>query len=70
VFGGPAWTRVTGRDGRPGEWYLHLFASGQPDLNWNNNPEVPAEFESILRFWLDRGADGVSHRRGPRLAYG
>ena len=57
VFGGPAWTRVTERDGRAGEWYLHLFAPGQPDLKWDN-PEVPAEFELILRFWLDRGVDG------------
>ena len=52
IFGGPAWTRVP-----DGQWYLHLFASAQPDLNWDN-PEVRAEFESILRFWLDRGADG------------
>jgi alpha-glucosidase len=56
VFGGSAWTRVLD-DGRPGEWYLHLFASEQPDLNWMNH-EVRAEFESILRFWLDRGIDG------------
>ena len=40
-----------------GQWYLHLFAPEQPDLNWTN-PEVPAEFERILRFWLDRGVDG------------
>jgi alpha-glucosidase len=57
MFGGPAWTRVTEPDGRPGEWYLHLYTREQPDLNWDN-PEVPAEFESILRFWLDRGIDG------------
>lgn len=57
AFGGSAWTRVAARDGAPGEWYLHLFAPEQPDLNWGN-PEVRAEFESILRFWLDRGADG------------
>ncbi len=57
VFGGPAWTRVTGADGRPEQWYLHLFAAEQPDLDWTN-PEVRAEFESILRFWLDRGVDG------------
>lgn len=53
VFGGPAWTRTP--DG--GEWYLHLFDSRQPDLNWENE-EVRAEFESILRFWLDLGVDG------------
>jgi alpha-glucosidase len=57
MFGGPAWTRVTEPDGTPGEWYLHLYAREQPDLNWDN-PEVRAEFEDILRFWLDRGVDG------------
>ncbi|MFI5489957.1 glycoside hydrolase family 13 protein [Micromonospora echinaurantiaca] len=57
VFGGPAWTRVTEADGRPGQWYLHLFDTGQPDLNWDN-PEVRAEFLDVLRFWLDRGVDG------------
>ncbi|UQU63689.1 glycoside hydrolase family 13 protein [Couchioplanes caeruleus] len=52
VFGGPAWQRVA-----DGQWYLHLFDVSQPDLNWGN-PEVRAEFEDILRFWLDRGVDG------------
>jgi alpha-glucosidase len=56
-FGGPAWTRVTEPDGTPGEWYLHLYAPEQPDLNWDH-PEVRAEFEDILRFWLDRDVDG------------
>jgi alpha-glucosidase len=56
-FGGPAWTRVTEPDGTPGEWYLHLFDPGQPDLDWSH-PDVPAEFESVLRFWFDRGVDG------------
>ena len=42
---------------RAGQWYLHLFDPKQPDLDWTN-PEVVAEFESILRFWLDRGIDG------------
>jgi alpha-glucosidase len=51
-FGGRAWTRVA-----DGEWYLHLFAPEQPDLEWTN-PEVVEEFKSILRFWLDRGVDG------------
>ena len=51
-FGGPAWTRVD-----DGEWYLHLFERGQPDLDWTN-PVISDEFETILRFWLDRGADG------------
>lgn len=57
VFGGPAWTRVTETDGHPGQWYLHLFDSGQPDLNWDN-PQVREEFLEVLRFWLDRGVDG------------
>ena len=52
VFGGPAWTQVA-----DGQWYLHLFDAKQPDLNWQD-PQVRAEFESILRFWLDRGVDG------------
>jgi alpha-glucosidase len=57
MFGGPAWTRIAEPDGSPGEWYLHLYAREQPDLNWDN-PEVRAEFEAILRYWLDRGIDG------------
>lgn len=56
-FHGSAWTRITEVDGSPGEWYMHQFAPEQPDFNWSN-PEVHAEFESILRFWLDRGVDG------------
>ena len=52
VFGGSAWARVP-----DGEWYLHLFDSSQPDLNWEN-PEVRAEFESIIRYWMDLGAMG------------
>ncbi|WP_442867646.1 glycoside hydrolase family 13 protein [Citricoccus sp. NR2] len=51
-FGGSAWTRVD-----DGQWYLHLFDSSQPDFNWDH-PDVRAEFERILRFWLDRGAGG------------
>ena len=42
---------------RDGQWYLHMFDPTQPDLNWWN-PEVGDEFESVLRFWLDRGVDG------------
>ncbi|MEV0713557.1 glycoside hydrolase family 13 protein [Asanoa sp. NPDC050611] len=52
IFGGDAWTRVP-----DGQWYLHIFDPEQPDLNWEL-PEVRAEFEDILRFWLDRGVDG------------
>ena len=51
-FGGSAWTQLP-----DGEWYLHLYAPEQPDLNWRN-PKVREEFEDILRFWLDRGVDG------------
>jgi alpha-glucosidase len=56
VFGGPAWTR-TKTDGVPGDWYLHLFNHSQPDVNWEH-PEVVEELESVMRFWLDRGAAG------------
>jgi alpha-glucosidase len=52
-FGGTTWTRVP-----DGQWYLHLFTPEQPDLNWDH-PKVRAEFESILRFWFDRGVDGI-----------
>jgi len=66
VFGGSAWTRVTSDNGtsshrinssQDGQWYLHLFAAKQPDFNWDNS-QVRAEFEDVLRFWLDRGVDG------------
>jgi alpha-glucosidase len=57
VFGGSAWTRVVEPDGNPGQWYLHLFDTEQPDLNWEN-PEVFDDFEKTLRFWLERGVDG------------
>src|SRR6202165_1007087 len=53
AFGGSAWAK----DERSGQWYLHLFAPEQPDLCWWD-PEVPQEFERIIRFWLDHGADG------------
>jgi alpha-glucosidase len=56
-FGGSAWTRVTEPDGSPGQWFLHLYSSRQPDLNWTN-PAVHAEFADILRFWFNRGVDG------------
>ena len=61
-FGGPAWTRLP-----DGDWYLHLFAPEQPDLNWAN-PAIPAEFERIERFWLDRGVDGFRVDVGHSLA--
>ena len=53
AFGGPAWTRT-----QDGQWYLHLFDSTQPDFNWRH-PDVPAMFERVLRFWLDRGAAAI-----------
>ncbi|GAB2660675.1 glycoside hydrolase family 13 protein [Kribbella swartbergensis] len=52
VFGGSAWAQV-----EDGQWYLHLFAAEQPDLNWEH-PEVRADFLKTLRFWSDRGVDG------------
>jgi alpha-glucosidase len=55
IFGGSAWTRTDGTDG---EWYLHLFAPEQPDLNWTHE-DVWAEHDDVLRFWFDRGAAGV-----------
>ena len=57
-FGGPAWSRVVGPDGTPEQWYLHLFAPGQPDLNWGHR-DVVADHEEILRFWFDRGVAGI-----------
>ncbi len=51
-FGGSAWERVP-----DGQWYLHLFAKEQPDLNWDNR-EVRDDFLATLRFWADRGVDG------------
>ena len=57
-FAGPTWTRTSGADGEPGEWYLHLFTPQQPDLNWNH-PDVRAEHEAILSFWFDRGVAGI-----------
>ncbi len=58
VFHGRGWSRIRDAAGNPtGYWYLHLFDTTQPDLNWDNE-EVRAEFRSILRFWFDRGIDG------------
>jgi len=39
------------------DFYLHLFAVKQPDLNWDN-PKVRQEVYSLMRFWLDKGVDG------------
>lgn len=53
LFEGKAWTW----DEERGEYYLHLFAVKQPDLNMDN-PLVREEVKKILRFWLDMGVDG------------
>ncbi len=55
AFGGPAWTPVPGH---AGWWYLHLFDTSQPDVNWDN-PEVHADYAATLRFWFDLGVDGM-----------
>ena len=57
MFGGPAWTRVKEKNGEYGQWYCHLFDPSQPDLNWRN-PEVISEFQKIMKFWFELGADG------------
>lgn len=67
AFGGPAWTRERPADGRPGQWYLHLFAPEQPDLDWDNE-DVRREFEAVLRFWFDRGVDGIRVDAAPAMA--
>jgi alpha-glucosidase len=51
AFGGSAWSRLGDR------YYLHSFYPEQPDLDWRN-PEVVAAMQDVLRFWLERGADG------------
>jgi alpha-glucosidase len=66
AFGDSAWTRVTEPDGQPGQWYLHTFAPQQPDLDWECG-HVQEEFDSILRFWLDRGVDGFRIDAAPAM---
>jgi len=53
IDGGRAWTW----DDTTAQWYLHQFLPQQPDLNWDN-PEVVDAMHDVMRFWLDRGADG------------
>ncbi|TPG17389.1 glycoside hydrolase family 13 protein [Pedococcus bigeumensis] len=67
AFGGPAWTRVTDADGSPGQWYLHLFAPEQPDLDWSNEA-VLDDFDEVLRFWFDRGVDGLRIDAAPAMS--
>ncbi|WP_448641495.1 glycoside hydrolase family 13 protein [Geodermatophilus sp. URMC 63] len=52
-FSGPTWEL----DPASGEYFLHLFAAKQPDLNWEN-PEVRQAVYAMMRRWLDRGVDG------------
>ena len=54
MFGGPSWEW----DEQTGQYYLHSFLPEQPDLDWRN-PEVESAMLDTLRFWLDRGVDGV-----------
>jgi alpha-glucosidase len=53
IFGGSAWQF----DQATGQYYLHSFATEQPDLNWQN-PEVREELKNVLHFWCKRGVDG------------
>jgi oligo-1,6-glucosidase len=53
-FGGSAWQL----DEETNEYYLHLFSKKQPDLNWENK-NVREEIKKLMRFWLDKGVDGL-----------
>jgi oligo-1,6-glucosidase len=53
AFSGPAWHL----DPKSGEYYLHLFSTKQPDLNWEN-PEVRQAIYAMMNWWVDRGVDG------------
>ncbi|MFM4825883.1 alpha,alpha-phosphotrehalase [Aeromonas bivalvium] len=52
-FGGSAWEL----DPATGQYYLHLFAREQADLNWEN-PAVRAEVKKVIHFWAKKGVDG------------
>jgi alpha-glucosidase len=61
IFGGSAWQRVGSTD----EYYFHLFAKEQPDLNWEN-PKLRAELYAMINWWMDKGVagfrvDAISH---------
>jgi alpha-glucosidase len=73
IFGGLAWTPLLASpDGKStivgdasatagtptGWWFLHLFDTHQPDVNWDH-PDIVREFDDTLRFWFDRGVDGI-----------
>lgn len=53
AFGGSVWTYVPERN----QYYLHLFAKQQPDLNWDNH-QVRNDIYQMMKFWLDMGVDG------------
>jgi len=53
AFSGSAWQF----DERSGEYYLHIFSTKQPDLNWEN-PEVRRAIYDMMNWWVDRGVDG------------
>jgi alpha-glucosidase len=53
AFGGPAWEY----DETTGQYYLHMFLAEQPDVNWRNLEVRNAQLD-VVRFWLERGADG------------
>lgn len=52
-FGGSAWQYNEATD----DYYLHLFTTKQPDLNWEN-PKVREEVKDIVKYWFDKGVDG------------
>ncbi|MGO4193002.1 alpha-amylase family glycosyl hydrolase [Arthrobacter sp. YAF17] len=58
VFGGRAWSRAHPGSATDKDWYLHLFSPEQPDWNWRN-PAVGEYFDGVLRFWFDKGVDGL-----------
>ena len=62
IFGGSAWRRVAENEGTdlgtPRQWYLHSFAPEQADFNWGNR-QVNDYFDEVLRFWFERGVDGM-----------
>ncbi|WP_422391071.1 alpha-amylase family glycosyl hydrolase [Arthrobacter sp. N1] len=57
-FGDRSWTRAHPGSDTDQQWYLHIFSSAQPDWNWRN-PAVGDFFEDVIRFWFDRGVDGL-----------
>ena len=53
IFNGSAWKY----DAETGQYYLHIFSSRQPDLNWEN-PEVREALQAMVNWWLKKGIDG------------